>query len=123
MIRGVVTYLLPEFTATSWRDGDRTTVRYGGELDLTNEGLAKAELEIALDRGGRELVLDLRDLTFLDARGVHVLLEALSACEALQRQLHVIPAPLRVQRILGLCGLAKRFEPMAPGEPSEQLAA
>jgi anti-anti-sigma factor len=114
---------IAEFTATSWRDGSCATVQFGGELELTNEGLARAEVEIALDRGGSELVLDLRQLTFLDARGVHVLLDALSACEARQRQLLVMPAPPRVQRILDLCGVGARFEPLAPAEPAEQLAA
>lgn len=114
---------IAEFTATSWRDGSCATVQFGGELELTNEGLARAEVEIALDRGGSELVLDLRQLTFLDARGVHVLLDALSGCEARQRRLLVMPAPPRVQRILDLCGVGERFEPLAPAEPAEQLAA
>jgi hypothetical protein len=49
--------------------------------------------------------------------------EALSGCEARQRQLLVMPAPPRVQRILDLCGVGERFELPAPDEPAEQLAA
>ena len=123
MICPMAAFHIAEFTATSWWDGACATVQFGGELELTNEGLARAEVEIALDRGGSELVLDLRQLTFLDARGVHVLLDALSACEARRRQLLVLPAPPRVQRILDLCGVGERFEPLAPAEPAEQLAA
>jgi len=123
MVRPMVAFFDPEFTATSWRDGSRATVRFGGELDLTNEGLARAEVEIALDRGGSELVLDLRHLTFLDARGVHVLLDALSGCEAQHRRLRVLPAPPRVQRILHLCGVADRFALLAPDQPAERLVA
>jgi anti-anti-sigma regulatory factor len=41
-------------------------------------------------------------LAFLDARGVHVLLDARSACRAHQRRLLIVPAPERVQRILAL---------------------
>ena len=62
----------PEFVATSRRDGARTIVYFGGEWDCANDRLARAELEIALDRGGDELILYLRDLTSMDARGVHV---------------------------------------------------
>ena len=114
---------IPEFTATSHRDGARAVVAFGGELDVMNEGLARAEVEIALERGGFELVLDLQRLSFLDARGVHVLLDALSACEAQQRRLVVVPAPPRVQRVLGICGVAERFEPLAPDGSAEQLVA
>jgi hypothetical protein len=44
-------FLASEFVATSRRDGARTIVYFGGELDCANEGLARAEIEIALDRG------------------------------------------------------------------------
>ena len=105
-----------EFVATSRRHGARAVVRFDGELDCANEGLARVEVEIALDRGGTELVLDLRGLTFLDVRGVQVLLDARSACRAQQRRLLIVPAPERVQRILELCGVAQYFELLEPDE-------
>jgi len=99
-----------DFTTASRRDADRAIVRFDGELDLANEGLARAEIEIALDRGGDELVLDLRGVSFLDARGVRVLLDARSACQARNRRLTVMPPPQPVQRVLHLCGLDGAFE-------------
>jgi anti-sigma B factor antagonist len=112
-----------EFVAMSRRDGARTIVYFGGELDCANEGLATAEVEIALDRGGDELILDLRDLTFMDARGVHVLLDARSACRARQRRLLLVPAPERVQRILALCDVDGRFELLQPSKHPLRLVA
>jgi anti-sigma B factor antagonist len=97
-------FVITDFRAESRRDGDRTIVRYDGELDCSNEGLARVEIEIALERGGSELVIDLRGLEFMDARGVHLLLDARSACRALGRRLTVIPGPDNVQRVLDLCG-------------------
>ena len=85
-------------------------VHLDGELDYGSERLARAEIESALDRTQVELVLDLGGLTVLDARGVHVLLDALSTCRAQQRRLLLVPAPHRVQRILALCRVDDRFE-------------
>jgi anti-anti-sigma factor len=93
-----------EFTAGSRRDGARAIASFEGELDCSSEGLARVEIEIALERGGAELVIDLRGLDFIDARGVHVLCDARSACRALDRRLTIIPGPGHVQRVLALCG-------------------
>jgi anti-anti-sigma factor len=110
----VITFLPSEFSAASRREGARSIVCLGGELDCAGEGLARAEIEIALERGGSELILDLRELTFLDARGVHVLVDARAACWAQGRRLLVIPAPDRVQRILAVCDVDACFELLEP---------
>src|SRR5690349_10610304 len=98
--------LLPEFHATSHRDGSCNVVHFTGELDLANERLAQLEIEIALDRGGDELVVDLRELTFLDVRGAHLLLDLPALCRARGQRLRILtaPAPAPVLRVLGLCG-------------------
>lgn len=114
--------LLPRgFVAESSREGPRAVVRLDGELDCLNAGLATAEVEIALDRGGTELVLDLRGLRFLDVRGVHVLLDARSSCQARGRRLLLIPAPDPVQRVLELCGVGSSFELVEPAKAPAQL--
>ena len=102
-----------EFNVGSRRDADRTTAWFDGELDCGGEGLARAEIEIALDRGGSELVLDLRNVSFLDARGVRVLLGARSACEARNLRLTLQPSD-RVQDVLELCCLGDAFELAEP---------
>jgi anti-sigma B factor antagonist len=119
----VVALSCSEFATTSRRDGPRTVVRFDGELDYGDERLARAQLDIALDRGGTELVLDLRGLTFLDVRGVHVLLDTRSACQTKQRRLLVVPAPQPVQRILELCGVDGSFERLDPSEYPDPLIA
>jgi anti-sigma B factor antagonist len=118
----VVTCLPSEFAVTSRRDGARTVVRFDGELDCANEGLARAEVEIAVDRGGTELVLDLRGLTFMDARGLHVLLDARSACTAQQRRLLLASVPDHVQRLLELCRVDGYFELLEPGDHPRLVA-
>jgi anti-sigma B factor antagonist len=110
--------LEPQFTAVSRREGQRAVVRFEGELDCAVEGLARAEIEIALERGGSELVVNLGGLTFLDARGVHVLLDARRACRAQQRRLLLEAPPRCVERALSLCGVAESFERLVPAEAS-----
>jgi anti-sigma B factor antagonist len=114
---------MTEFVAASRRDGARAIVRFDGELDCANEALARLEVEIALERGGTELVLDLRGLTFMDARGAHVLLDARTACRAQRRRLFLIPGPEPVRRTLALCGLDRSFELVEPGEHPARLVA
>ncbi len=104
-----------EFAADSWRDGACAIARFDGELDCAAESLARIEVEIALERGGTELVIDLSGVDFLDARGVHVLIDAGAACREQARTLTVIPGPEHVQRILTLCGI--------PFAPPEHVAA
>jgi anti-anti-sigma factor len=112
-----------DFDATSRREGTRALVQLTGELDCVNEGLARAEVEIALERGGTELVIDLSRVTFMDARGVHVLLDARSACVALHRRLLLVPAPQRVMRILELCSVHGCFRLLDSGDDRAQVAA
>ena len=115
MCRFVLAFPIAEFATDSRRDGTRAIARFEGELDCAAESLARIEIEIALERGGTELVIDLSDVDFLDARGVHVLIDAGAACRAQHRTLTVIPGPEHVQRILTLCGV--------PFAPPERVAA
>jgi anti-anti-sigma factor len=113
---GVLTFPIPEFATASRLEGTRAVARFEGELDCAAEGLARAEIEIALERGGSELVIDLSRVEFLDARGVHVLLDARSACLENGRRLTLVPGPEPVRRVLEICGLGTAFavaEPLA----------
>ena len=63
----------------------RLTLR--GELDLGSAG----RLERALREHGGPVLLDLRELTFMDSTGVRVLLEASELAARDERALAVIP--------------------------------
>ena len=105
---------MAEFSATSRYERGRPVVRMDGELDIASEGLARAEIEIALSRGAGDLVVDVEGLTFLDVRGVHVLLDAREACLPAGRRMLVLPAPARVWQIVVLCGVGDRFDLLRP---------
>ena len=61
-----------DFDLTVARQDGTCRLTLRGELDLATA----ARLEQALAAAGDDVVLDLRDLTFMDSTGVRVLLEA-----------------------------------------------
>lgn len=50
-----------------------TVVGVGGEVDLANADMLRAELLKILDRRGRQIVVDLGEMSFLTSQGVRVL--------------------------------------------------
>jgi anti-anti-sigma factor len=83
-----------------------TTVRApSGELDIE----AVPELRRRLDAAhcaGAHVVLDLRDVTFLDSSALSVVLAADRRLAATGGALRLVHVSARVRRVLGLCGLA-----------------
>jgi anti-sigma B factor antagonist len=55
------------------RDGDLAIVAMGGELDYEASPQLRARLVGAIKAGGRRLVLDLSDVTFIDSTAIGVL--------------------------------------------------
>jgi anti-anti-sigma factor len=65
--------------------------------------------------GWRVIVLDLRQLSFLDASGVHVILEAAARARAADCRLLLIRGPAQVDRILSRSGAADALDIVDPG--------
>jgi anti-anti-sigma factor len=90
-------------------------VRLGGEIDL---GAVKA-IETALlpleDRFPT-LILDLREVTFLDSTGLRAIVSADARARKNGVELKIVRGPERVQKILYLAGLDKILPLIDPGE-------
>ena len=95
------------FAVSVRMEGECAVLVFEGELDFGVEEQARAALERT--RGARVLVIDLRELTFMDSSGVHLLLEARDECRASGRMLLVVPGPERVQRGLSALELESGF--------------
>jgi anti-sigma B factor antagonist len=85
-------------------------VRLRGELDLGSEPKVAAELAQVVSSRPDELVLDLRELSFIDVRGTHALVEARRRCIEEGARLYLVPGPPNVHRVLSLCGVEREFE-------------
>jgi anti-anti-sigma factor len=73
-----------------------------GELDLATCPKLDSELRGLLERGFWHVVIDLRDLTFIDAAGVRLLLKLAADSRTEHWRLSIIPGPDVVQRLFTL---------------------
>jgi anti-anti-sigma factor len=95
-----------------------------GELDIATAPQLKQTLGHAEDCA-RGVVLDLRELTFMDTSGVHVIVDASARATAAGRRLVLVRGPSQVDRVLALTGARDRLEivDLDPGEPPVQAFA
>lgn len=107
--------------AWSWSDGseDAACVRLIGELGLSTA----AELERALRQAQARasvVVLDLRELTFIDASGLHVIVNADARAVRADCRLIVVRGARQLDRLLTVSGLCKLWEivDLDPADPS-----
>lgn len=100
-------------------DEDTLHVTVRGALDLVRA----YEFDDAMRRIEREahkrLLLDLRELEFLDTTGLARLLAVQRRCRRARRRLVLVRGPHAVQRIFALC-FDEQFELV--GDPSEVMA-
>ena len=108
----------------SWKtDGvDAAWVHVGGDLDLSTapqlkQTLREAQLEARL------VVLDLRELSFMDSSGVHAMVDASHRARKAGRRLVLLRGPPHVDRTFELTGTIGDVEitDLAPGEPPVQV--
>ena len=92
---------------------DCTYVCPAGELDVAESGRIEREVDELLDAGCAVVVLDMRELTFIDSSGVHELLRCLDATRARGSQLALVLEPGPVRRALEVCGVLELFETRA----------
>ncbi|HSO99550.1 MAG TPA: STAS domain-containing protein [Solirubrobacteraceae bacterium] len=112
----------PEFRCT-FRHGGRDVawVRAAGELDIAAAPELVRTLGLVEDRA-RRVVLDLRELTFIDAFGVHVIVDADERARSIGRQLLLVRGPSQVDRMLALTRAHERLTMvhLNPAEPPVQ---
>jgi anti-sigma B factor antagonist len=91
---------------------DRTSVVVAvtGEVDLATVDELSSTFEQLRGLGWRDFVVDLRDVSFLDSTGVHLLLDAHARALAGGGSLTVVHTPPAVHRVLELTGVARRLE-------------
>jgi anti-anti-sigma factor len=98
----------PAFDAELRTDGRTATLRLRGEVDLAVEDALRDALDGLLASGAETLVIDLRDLEYMDSTGVQRLLAAQAGADEAGRRL-VVQMGDAARRILLLCGVLERF--------------
>jgi anti-anti-sigma factor len=106
----------------TWRPGgaDAAWVHLAAELDLACSFKLERTLREAQQRA-RVVVLDLRELTFIESAGVHVLLEAAARARCGEGRLIVVRGPPAVDRALTLTGVSSQVL-IVDLDPNERAA-
>ncbi len=81
---------------------DAVHLRPAGSLDLATAPVLEARLTELRDAGFREIVIDLRGLTFMDSTGLRLVLRWNAAARADGFDLGVVPGAPRIQRVFDL---------------------
>lgn len=94
-------YLTIEVTSTP----KARTIVLAGEADLLGTPKIEAALKDACAGEPGLVVIDLRNLTFIDSSGLHVLVTGHEQCVEQGHKLRVIPGPANVQRLFEITGM------------------
>ena len=89
--------------------GRATVIGMSGELDLASSPALQEELDRVAASDSEMLIIDLRQLDFMDSTGLSVLVRAHQRAEEQGRRLAMVRGPQQVQRLLSLTGVADRL--------------
>jgi anti-sigma B factor antagonist len=89
----------------SARRGEQHVIVLDGDLEMANVAAIASELSEVEAGDCREIVLDLRGLTFLDSTGIHLLMSAHERATEGGRPLTVVVDDGPVRHVLDVCGV------------------
>jgi anti-sigma B factor antagonist len=84
-------------------------ISVSGELDLASSPVLEEELERVAESDEDFVIVDLRELEFMDSTGLSVLVRAHQRAEEQGRRLGLVNGSQQVQRLLTLTGVAERL--------------
>ena len=99
-----------------------TWVHLAGELDIASAPRLERML-VGPELQGPLVVLDLRQLTFMDSFGFHVVAHASMRARCTGSRLVLIRAPRQVKRLLALTGAAETIETVELGDSEPAIQA
>jgi anti-anti-sigma factor len=100
---------LGTLTMRSLREGDTHVIALSGELDLAGADLLDGELKRVEASDAEQIVLDLRDLDFIDSTGVRLIYQSDMRSRADSQRLTIRRGADRVHRIFVMTDLADRL--------------
>jgi anti-sigma B factor antagonist len=98
-----------ELTIDERREDGTVILGFAGELDIATAGAVEAAVDRARAGDLERLVLDLRELEFLDSTGIQAVLRADLASREDPFELVVVRGPRAVERLFSLLDLRERL--------------
>jgi len=112
-----------DFTVEERNHGNAAVVAAVGELDLRTSPELEERLNRAFDAGAELVILDLRQIEFMDSTGLRVLLSAHQRAHDSGRRFALVRGADQVERVLTLTGVRDLLtvvdapeELLSPGE-------
>jgi anti-sigma B factor antagonist len=110
---------IPEaFSVRTEQHGESAVVVPTGELDLATAPALEEALERAFEGGSARVVLDLRELEFIDSSGLRTLLTARRRADDAEAAFSLVAGHRGLERTLEIAGVHKVFQ----WTPAEELA-
>lgn len=100
---------------------DAAVIAISGELDLASAPALEEELERSAANGADLVIVDLRELQFIDSTGLGLLIKAHRQAEASGRKFAIVRGQSQVQKLLGVTGIDQRLTLV--DSPEELLGA
>lgn len=90
-------------------EGEWDVVAVRGEVDLYTSTQLRAAIERSLDRGARHVLVDLRDVGFMDSSGLGVLVGCLKRSRERGGDFALVCTDGPVMKVLAITGLDRVF--------------
>lgn len=97
---------LEPFGVISEQLGDAAYLRVSGEIDMATAPVLDERLRAAQSNGYTGIVVDLKQVTFIDASGLRSLLRAAEQARQNDKSFATVKTPAIVQRLLQITGTA-----------------
>jgi anti-sigma B factor antagonist len=98
-----------DLSVSTREQGGRTIVEVGGEIDVYSAPTLRDQLNSLVGDGHYDLVVDMRQVDFLDSTGLGVLVGGLKRVRQHDGSLQLVCAQDRVLKVFRITGLTKVF--------------
>jgi anti-sigma B factor antagonist len=109
-ISRLATSVQSQFRVDVRTEGRAAIIAVRGELDLASSPALEEQLEQLRLSDTKLLVIDLRELEFMDSTGLSIIVSAHQKLADEGRELSLVRGPPQVQRLLDLTGVAERLQ-------------
>ncbi|KAF6577193.1 MULTISPECIES: STAS domain-containing protein [Paenibacillus] len=100
-----------KFNAITETTDGVNTVYLSGELDLSVAPDFRLVMEPLVGESSQDLIINLRDLKYIDSTGIGILLSILKARHGMESRFTVQEVPPQIQKLFDMTGIAKFFAP------------
>ncbi|MCM3626933.1 STAS domain-containing protein [Paenibacillus glycanilyticus] len=95
-----------QFQIDQKETSDSYVISLGGELDLSVVTQLRSALEPVMERADLNLVLNLRELTYIDSTGIGIIVSILKYRDGINAPFAVKEIPPSIQRLFDLTGIS-----------------